>query len=184
MATIYTHAAVGVGLGYVFARHRLPPLFWLLAGFLPVIPDLDVFSNAPYGRALGHRGFTHSLVFALAVAGVVAALTFRRFRVNFWDLLGFFFVITASHGILDAFTNGGYGIPFFWPLADRRFGPWGPIQVADIGFEFPDPWTSRSVRSELLYVWLPLVVLVGLVAAVRWRRDRRPPAAAGENPAK
>jgi inner membrane protein len=180
MATIYTHAAVGVGLGYAFARKRLPPLFWALAALLPVVPDFDVFSNASYGAMLGHRGFTHSLCFALAVGLVVSALTFRYFRVNFWDLLGFFFVVTASHGILDAFTNGGYGIPFFWPFDQHRFGPWGPIQVQDIGFQFPDPWTSRSVRTELLYVWLPMAVAIGAIAAYRRYRRLLTPAASQE----
>jgi inner membrane protein len=88
--------------------------------------------------------------------------------VPFLDLWGFFFTITASHGILDAFTRGGYGIPFFWPLSNQRFGPWGPIHVADISTEFPDPWRSRAVRDELLWVWLPLIILVGLV--LLWRR--------------
>jgi inner membrane protein len=180
MATIYTHAAVGLGLGYLFARRRQPALFWALAGFLPVVPDLDVFSDASYGTMLGHRGFTHSLCFALAVGLAVAVLTFRYFRVNFWDLLGFFFVVTSSHGILDAFTNGGYGIPFFWPFDRHRFGPWGPIQVADIGFEFPDRRASRSIRTELLFVWLPLTILMGLVACYRWQRQRRSPNAKPE----
>src|SRR5207245_11132010 len=102
---------------------------------------------------------------------LAACATFRFFIRGFWTLLAFCFVITASHGILDAFTNGGEGIPFFWPFFNHRFGPWGPIQVSDIGFELPDPRTSRSVRHELLWVWLPLVVLVGVVVLCRrWKR--------------
>jgi inner membrane protein len=167
MATIYTHAAVGLGLGVVFARRRLPWLFWGLAALLPVVPDFDVFSLSPYGSLWGHRGFTHSLLFALLLGLVAAGLTFRYFRVNFWDLLGFFFVVTASHGLLDACTNGGFGIPFFWPFDNHRFGQWGPIQVQDIGFQFPDPRTSRSIRTELLWVWLPLAGVVGAVVAYR-----------------
>ena len=136
---------------------------------------------AYYGSLWGHRGWTHSFLFALAVGAVAAGLTFRYFRVSFWDLLGFYFVITASHGILDAFTNGGYGIPFFWPLHAQRYGPYGPIHVQDIGFEIPDPRTSRAIRTELLYVWLPTTVVAGLVAIYRryshsslcsWRRGR------------
>lgn len=169
MATIYTHAAVGLGLGVLFARRRLPWSFWGLAALLPVVPDFDVFFSPPYGSPWGHRGFTHSLLFALLVAAIAAGLIFRRCRVPFWDLLGFFFVATASHGLLDACTNGGYGIPFFWPFASHRFGPWGPIQVQDIGFELPDPRVSRSIRTELLYVWLPMMGVVGMVMAYRWR---------------
>ena len=94
----------------------MPALFWVLAALLPMVPDFDSFGHKPYGSILGHRGFTHSLIFALAVGLFFTALTFRYFRVPFWDLLGFFFVITASHGILDMFTNGGFGIPLFWPF--------------------------------------------------------------------
>ena len=177
--TLYTHAIVGLGLGVVFTPRRMPPLYWALAGFLPIAPDLDAFSSAGYGSSiLGHRGFTHALSFALG-AGLAAALpTFRYFRVRFWALWGLFFVITASHGVLDAFTKGGAGIPFFWPFSDYRFGGWGPVRVPDIGFEIPDPRTSRSVRGELLWVWLPTAVLVGLV--IIYRRFRRTRLAGGE----
>jgi inner membrane protein len=141
-----------------------------LAFFLPMVPDLDVFGlfwNIQYGSPFGHRGFTHSLCFALFTGLVAAGLTFRYFQVKFWDLWGFFFVVTASHGILDAFTNGGYGIAFFWPFDTTRYGPWGPVQVADIGFEIPDFRTSRTVRTELLWMWLPTAILVALVMACR-----------------
>jgi hypothetical protein len=61
-------------------------------------------------------------------------------------------------------TKGGVDIPFFWPL-DARYGNWGPLRAADIGFELPDPRYSRAVRAELLWVWLPTVAVVGLVTA-------------------
>ena len=78
MATLYTHAAVGLALGRVANGRRMPLLFWALAALLPMVPDLDAFSYAPYGTALGHRGFTHSLCFALVLGFVVAAATFRH----------------------------------------------------------------------------------------------------------
>src|SRR5581483_2857786 len=127
MATIYTHAVVGPGLGQVFTGRRLPALFWFLVAFLPVVPDFDAFSTAPYGSLLGHRGFTHSLAFALALGLVAALATFRHLKMRFWVLLLICFGVTASHGFLDACTDGGFGIPFFWPLSERRYGPWGPI---------------------------------------------------------
>jgi inner membrane protein len=154
----------------------MPLLFWALVFFLPMLPDLDVLGllwNIQYGDPFGHRGFTHSLCFALVVGLVAAGLTYRRFQVKFWDLWGFFFVVTASHGILDAFTNGGYGIAFFWPFDTSRYGPWGPVQVSDIGFEIPDFRGSRTVRTELLWMWLPTLVLVGVTMAYRSFRTRR-----------
>jgi inner membrane protein len=171
MATIYTHAVVGLGLAKVFTGRPMRGLFWVLAGFLPIIPDFDSFSTAAYGSFWGHRGFTHSLIFALAIGLCAAGLTYRLFRTKFWLLALFFFVITATHPLLDACTNGGFGIPFFWPVSEHRFGPWGPIQVADIGFEWPNPWTSRSIRTELWWVWLPTGIMVG--ATIAYRRYKR-----------
>jgi inner membrane protein len=167
MATVYTHSAVGLGLaGIVFGR-RLPPWFWVLAGLLPIVPDFDTFFSARYGSDLGHRGVSHSFLFALLLSGLAAALTFRYFKIRFTLLWLFFFAITASHGVLDVLTKGGFGVPLFWPIS-YRFGPWGPIPVADIGFEPPNPFRSRAVRSELLWVWLPLGLALGV--ATLWRR--------------
>jgi inner membrane protein len=103
---------------------------------------------------------------------LTAGVTFRYLHVRFWPLFGLFFLVTASHGVLDAFTNGGFGIPFLWPFTDHRWGPYGPINVSDIAFELPDPRTSRAVRTELLYVWLPLGVAVVLTEGYRWLRRR------------
>jgi inner membrane protein len=170
MCTLYTHAAVGLGLGKLAMPGRMPACFWLLAGFLPLAPDFDGFSHAAYGSIWGHRGFTHGFCFALALSLVAAALAFRHLRVRFWLLWTFLFAATASHGVLDALTTGGEGIPFFWPLSERRYGPYGPIHWPEIGAEFPNPWVSAGVRAELLWVWLPLAALVAGVTAYRWYR--------------
>jgi inner membrane protein len=148
-------------------------MYWILAGLLPVLPDADTFWIAPYGSILGHRGFTHSLIFAAAAALVAAGVTFRVFRMRFWPLFGLFFLVTASHGILDALTRGGESIPFLWPFDHRRWGNYGPIAVADIAFELPDPRSSRAIRTELLYVWLPAGLAVGLTEGYRYFRRRR-----------
>jgi inner membrane protein len=173
MTTLYTHAAVGLGIARLCAARPKPWTYWGLASLLPVLPDLDVFSSAAYGSPLGHRGLTHSLAFALVVSVVAASATFRHFRANWWLLTGTFFAIMASHGLLDAMTRGGGDVFFFWPL-DAHYGNWGPIPVADIAFELPDPRTSRAWRAELLWIWLPTAVLLGLVTACRrWKRYPR-----------
>jgi inner membrane protein len=150
----------------------MPWSYWTLAVILPAIPDIDVFSPAVYGTVLGHRGITHSLAFALALGVVAASITWRHLRMRWWVLVGLFFAIIASHGLLDALTWGGEGIPFFSPLKGR-YGNWGPIPLSDIAFYFlPDPWHSRAIRSEMLWVWLPTAVSVMLVMAYR-RSHRR-----------
>jgi inner membrane protein len=173
--TPYTHAFLGLGLGNVVTERRMPWLFWVLSGLLPITPDFDAFSLHRYGDMLGHRGWTHSLTFALVLGTATALVTFRYFKVKFWPLAGFFFLITASHGILDALTFGGFGIPFFWPFYNERFGSWGPVRVPDVSFEWPDPRRSQSIRGELMWVWLPTMILVVVVAAYRHIRRRAAP---------
>jgi inner membrane protein len=171
MATDYTHAVVGLGLARLYANKPMPWAYWGLAFVLPVLPDLDVFSTAAYGTWLGHRGFTHSLLFALSLGVVVAGLTFRYFRANWWSLAALFFLMIASHGLLDAATSGGENVPLFWPLAGR-YGNWGLIPVSDIALDLPDPRYSHAIRAELLRIWLPMALLVGTVMGYR-RLKRR-----------
>jgi inner membrane protein len=167
MPTVYTHSVVGLGLARLFVRRPMPWAYWGLAAVLPMVPDLDAFSMAAYGTPSGHRGFTHSLAFAAVVGAVVAGATFRYIRMSWWRLAVLFFIIIASHGLLDALTRGGFAIPFLWPLPGR-WGNWGPIPASTIGFELPDPFHQRAMRSEMLWIWLPLGLLVGLVTAWRW----------------
>lgn len=49
----------------------------------------------------------------------------------------FSIAVMASHGVLDAFTDGGLGIAFLWPFDDTRFFAFfRPIPVAPIGAAF------------------------------------------------
>jgi inner membrane protein len=148
----------------------MPWPYWAAAAALPCIPDFDVLSTAAYGSPMGHRGITHSLVFAAATGALAAGLLYRRCGMKWRHMAAIFFLVVASHGLLDAMTWGGETIPFFWPLPGR-FGNWGPIPVSDIAFELPDPRTSRSIRAELLWVWLPMAVIVLVVEVYRrWKR--------------
>jgi inner membrane protein len=174
MATIYTHAVVGLGLARMCSVRPMPWAYWALAAILPILPDLDVFSSAAYGAPLGHRGITHSLALAVAVGMLAGLATFRYFRVKWWLLCSLLAAIIASHGLLDAMTKGGEGIPFFWPLASR-LGNWGPIPVSDLGCNLSDLWQSRALRAEALWVWLPLGVVVSLVMAERRARQSASP---------
>lgn len=140
-----------------------------------VLPDLDVIAFAfgiRYGDFWGHRGFSHSLVFALLLALVVTRIYFKEagaFSAAWLALSSFFFVCTASHGLLDAMTSGGLGVAFFSPFDNtRHFFPWRPIQVSPIGItQFFSEWGLRVILSEMLWVWLPGLVLIILVEFLR-----------------
>jgi inner membrane protein len=171
MPTVFTHAVVGVALATLGrpASARLG----LAAAVCAAAPDLDVIPiwlGVPWGHLLGHRGITHSLAFAAALAGVVAVAAFRAPgpRLGAWLVL---FAATASHGVLDAMTDGGIGIAFFAPFDDGRyFLPWRPIPVSPIGVgRFFSARGAAVLRAEVLLVWLP-AFLVALVAV--WRRRR------------
>ena len=181
MATIYTHAVVGFGISQLYVPGRRRWLYGAMAAALAVVPDLDSFSSAAYGSILGHRGFTHSLAFALWTGLLAASLCFRFLGASFWLLSAIFFAVIASHGLLDAMTRGGADIPFFWPAGDERYGNWGPLPVSDLGFQLPDPRRSRALQSELLWIWLPttlLVVALAIYRHIRRRKMGRPPAPA------
>src|SRR5438445_1144032 len=119
MPTGLTHAVVGLGLAEVFMGPSPGPLLCGLSMALAAAPDLDILAfplGIPYGSFFGHRGFFHSLFCALVAGLVVALLSSAFFVIPWWQLWGYFFLVTASHGILDGFTNGGLGIAFFSPF--------------------------------------------------------------------
>jgi inner membrane protein len=171
----FSHAVAAGALGAAFYRRGLPLRFWILGAACAVLPDADVVGVAagiPFDHLLGHRGLSHSLPFAAVVAAVVVVLFFRRAPLGLSHprLWLFFFLATASHGVLDALTNGGPGIAFFAPLEDARyFFPFRPIEVSPVGIRpFFSAWGARVLANELAWVWLP----AGLFAAacVWWRR--------------
>jgi inner membrane protein len=46
----------------------------------------------------------------------------------------YFFLSAASHGLLDALTDGGLGVAFFSPFEQTRyFFPVRPVAVSPIG---------------------------------------------------
>jgi len=75
MPSIITHAAVPLALWCAADRGRIPA--WLLAAGVvaAMLPDADVLAFAlhiPYADAFGHRGASHSLLFACVLAALAA----------------------------------------------------------------------------------------------------------------
>jgi inner membrane protein len=166
MATAVTHGFIGAALGKGSQFRNMPPRFWVLSVLCSILPDADVIGfhfGIRYGDLFGHRGFSHSLLFALLVGFIVVFAAFRdtpRFSKAWWGLVVYFFVVTASHGLVDAMTSGGLGIGFFIPFDDTRyFLPWRPIRVSAIrlGSFFGSSRTLAVLRSEFLWVWLPML---------------------------
>jgi inner membrane protein len=185
VASVFSHAVAALGIGACFYRPVIPNRVFVIGAVCSVVPDLDVIGfrfGVRYADFWGHCGFTHSLLFAALLASAAAIATpnssFRTEvrnlsssvgrlpairRVSLWT---YFFLATASHGFLDAMTDGGLGVAFFSPFDNRRyFLPWTQIRVSPIGLtRF---FTHRGLalfQTEVLWIWLP----AALLAASAW----------------
>lgn len=178
MATAFTHAVVGGLLGGAAPRALPRARLAVTAALLAVLPDLDVVAfslGIPYAHPLGHRGLSHSLVFAvvagaLGAAAVLGRAAFSRAGVAATAVLA---VATASHGLLDAFTDAGLGVGFFVPFSDARFFfPVRPLATSPIGVEafFSGP-ALRILGNEIVWVWLPVLAGAALLLQLRRRRS-------------
>jgi inner membrane protein len=130
MASIFSHAVAALGIGACFYRPVVPKRVWVIGAVCSVVPDLDVIGfrfGVRYGDFWGHRGFTHSLLFAALLATLAVLLAFRQGvpGLSRFALWAYFFLASASHGLLDAMTDGGLGVAFFSPFDNTRyFLPW------------------------------------------------------------
>jgi inner membrane protein len=172
---IFAHAFTGAMVGKFASGRERPWRLWSCLALLPVVPDLDFIAyrlGVPYDSPWSHRGFTHSLVFALVLALLTHLICFGR---TDWRTLakgvGLLFVAVASHGILDALTNGGRGVAFLWPFTDQRFFfSCRPIVVAPLTLHGPTLRSMvRVLESELRVVAIPLLLAYLPVALVRRR---------------
>lgn len=189
MPTVFSHPALPLALAVGLGRGIVPPRL-LLAGMLgSVLPDLDVVTfhlDIPYSADLGHRGFSHSLLFAALVA-LAGAAAHRKLGSGFTRAFLFLFLATASHGVLDAFTNGGPGVAFLWPWSGQRY--FAPPALRVIGVSpltishFLSAYGLAVLWSELRWIWLPaLAAGLVLVGARRARSRRRGPGIRGGGP--
>jgi inner membrane protein len=164
MASLLTHAVAAVALGQA-AKPALKKdwRFWTASVGCSILPDVDVIGfrfGIHYGDLWGHRGISHSLLFAALIAIVVGSIL-KYSGNDRWGLMLLLFVITASHGFLDAMTDGGLGVAFFSPFnTTRYFLPWRPIHVSPISISrFFAARGLGVLLSEIRYVWLPCILL-------------------------
>jgi inner membrane protein len=167
LPTIFTHVFVaGVGCKTMIVKDSTLRK-WSFAILCSVIPDADVIGfglGIDYGAFFGHRGFFHSVFFALILSLLLVLIFYRdkkMFSRKWWEYVFFFFTIGASHGIMDAFTNGGLGIALLSPFYNARlFFPWTPIPVSPIGVRsFILHGGFVVVLWEMRIVWLPILAL-------------------------
>lgn len=171
MASIFGHVAASSALGYSFFSNRTTWTGLALAGFCAFAPDLDVVAfrfGIPYDSILGHRGWTHSIVFALLLGTLVAWLFYHRDK-DWWKMAGWFVLACTSHPLLDMLTTGGLGCALWWPVSENRlFFPWRVILVSPLEVRsFVGKYGLRVLMSELAWVGLPGLILVWITGLIR-----------------
>ena len=175
MPTIISHSVAAVALITAFPVQAVPRRLMLLGAGCSMVPDLDVIGfrfGVHYGDLLGHRGLSHSLAFAgvLASLALLAALPRLGSHAHRGVVWLYLFLATASHGVLDALTNGGLGVAFFSPFdTTRHFFPLTPIAVSPIGAHFFSDGGLSVLFCEFYWVWLPSIAFAAIAFTVRSR---------------
>jgi inner membrane protein len=175
MPSVFSHPAVPLALATVLPPEVISPSIVLLSIVCSTVPDLDVVGfrfGVPRGHLLGHRGLSHSIVFAVCLSGCLTWLLpaeSQPLKVSPLTVFLFLFLSTLSHGILDAMTTGGSGVAFFAPVHNQRyFLPWRPIHVSPISLSgFFSARGVRVLRSEMQWIWLPAACVAIVVTLLR-----------------
>ncbi len=165
MPTVFSHIAPPIAIALALGSARIPPKMLLAGMAAAVLPDLDglaFLTQIPYGSYWGHRGFTHTVLFA-CVMGLLGLWASRFWKGQPWSGFVWLFVCTLSHPLLDMMTSGGAGIALWAPVSNvREFFPWRPVRVSPIAASHL--FSSRGIAvmlSELQCIWMPLL-LIGL----------------------
>ena len=177
MATIMTHALLAGTLYKLALKEKNKKVLWIcLLG--SVLPDLDVIGFAfgiKYADMLGHRGFTHSFVFAFLFASL-CLLFFRQEKLKSKiKLFILFYASIISHAFLDMLTNGGLGVGLLIPFnSERYFFPHTPIEVSPLGVAgFLSQRGIDVILNEVVLVGLPCFVILVAVTGYRLQKSRK-----------
>ena len=178
MPSVLSHPAPMLCIGLALGRTRVPPRLLLAGLACSLLPDLDVIGfkfGVSYADILGHRGFSHSLLFAL-LTGLLAAWAAPLLRCARRAAFLFCGGAVLLHIMLDALTNGGLGVALFWPLSETRwFFPWQPIEVSPFSLRrFLSRRGMEILYSEFIWVWLPSFGAALLAWAFVRHKNSRP----------
>lgn len=116
-----TQIILGAAVGEAVLGRKIGNKAMLYGAIAGTIPDLDVISslfNDTVTALEVHRGFTHSILFSVLFAPILAFLVtrFEAYK-NLKDWSWLFFWTFITHPILDAQTT--WGTQLFWPLDIR-----------------------------------------------------------------
>jgi len=177
MPTIISHIAVPLALGFGLGRRKISEHLLCAGVVASVIPDADVIGfkfGIDYASQFGHRGISHSIFFAV-ILGLLAAMAHRKLDCSRLAAFVFVSLCAASHGLLDALTDGGLGVALFWPMdRTRYFFPWHEIEVSAIGRGFFSIHSLSVLASEFIWIWCPAALLCSILFLFNRQRKTSP----------
>lgn len=180
MASIASHAVIGVAIGVTFMPRSADRRYVLLGAASAVLPDLDTLgslSGFSGDDLFAHRGLSHSIVLGVFVAAVVSFVVSRlgRWRTSSRRLFLCVSMAMISHGLVDTMTTYGRGVALLAPFSNERFAsPFRPLGTT--GLEGQHSRTERIaalVLNEVVWLWLPATTLALAVLAKRRYFDER-----------
>lgn len=184
MPSSIAHAAAGLAVATAFRPDGASRRYWWAAGLCAVLPDLDALGRPFTGAGGdlsflgGHRGFTHSIAFAVGLGAIVAWGLFRdeRWRPSKFRLWLCFALATATHGVLDALNARGEGVTFFSPFSDTRIEfAWQPIDPHPAALAAGGAYARfySIIGNELLWVIIPCALVMKLILRARAAHPER-----------
>ena len=118
-----TQIVLGAAVGEAVLGKKVGNKAMLFGAIAGTIPDLDVFSRYFTDTISAieiHRGFSHSILFALLFAPIFGWLTYKflpKKEATWREWSWLFFWGLFTHPILDSFTT--WGTQLFWPFETR-----------------------------------------------------------------
>lgn len=154
-----THIVLGGVIGEVFAGKQVgkKAMFW--GALMQSLPDIDFIASFwlnPVNDLLAHRGFTHSFLFIVIMAPLLAMVAERWHRPHDMSLkkwIGFFAAEMLVHILLDGCN--AYGTGWLEPFSHDRFS-----------------FHLLFVADPLFSIW-PLIAFVLLLFTRNSNRNRR-----------
>jgi inner membrane protein len=151
---LLTQLTLGAAVGEATAGRKAGNKAVLMGAIGGLIPDLDTFgrffmSEVDYMGV--HRGFSHSLTFAIIFPYIFAFLTkklLKKTDISIHRLALLYFLAFLTHILLDSFTS--YGTQLFQPFSNYAVA-WNSIFIIDPLYTLP--------------------LLIGVVAAMFFARN-------------
>ncbi len=155
-----THIVLGACIGEAIAGKELGKKALILGALAQNIPDVDFVASfwLPLtSDVLAHRGFTHSILFAVLFTPLLAVTSgklFRRVEMNMRQWSVFWGVQIFIHIFIDAFN--AYGTGWFEPFSHYRVS-----------------FNTMFVADPLFSIW-PAVVMILLLILKKASSKRIP----------